>query len=607
METYESRFASHKDELEYLYRELYTDRWYLDQLESEMAAFARQRCPDLVCLDQQRIQDPTWYLQGNMLGLTLYVDLFAGDLRGLMERVPYLQELGITYLHLMPILRMPATDNDGGYAVEDFDMVDPRFGNNADLEKLTQVLRKANISLCLDFVMNHTASTHTWAKLAQQGNDEYRQRYLTYPDRCIPDQFERTVPQVFPATAPGNFTWNDSMQRWVFTSFYPWQWDLNYANPVVLNEMIYSMLRLANEGVEIFRIDAVPYIWKQLGTTCRNLKQVHSIVRIIRIVLECVAPAVILKGEVVMAPSELSAYFGTSQKPECHLLYSVSMMVNLWSALASQDTRLLTAQAQSLLSLPANCRFLNYLRCHDDIGWGLDEQQEYQLGIDPIAHKQFLYRFYQGSFPNSYARGELYNYDPVSLDARSCGTLSSLVGLESARTPGEIDTAFGRYALLNSVMYALQGFPMLSSGDEIAQLNDYSYHEDPARRDDSRNVHRSRFNWEQAQLRNTEGTIQHRVFQLLHQLHRIRTENPCFGCDAQVVTWDSHNNRVFALRRTVGEDVLLCVSNFSDATEHVEFAYFTGVYRDLFTNREFEPGLGFDMGSHEYLYLQKVR
>lgn len=360
--------------------------------------------------------------------------------------------------------------NDGGYAVEDFDTVDPALSTNKDLENLTRELRKAGISLCLDFVMNHTASTHRWAMAAKAGDPWFQAYYHLYDDRTIPDQYEQTVPQVFPNTAPGNFTWCEEMHKWVLTTFHDYQWDLNYANPAVFVDMTKSILHLANLGVEVFRIDAVPYSWKQLGTTCRNLPQVHTIVRMLRMVLECVCPAVILKGEVVMAPKELAAYFGTPEKPECHMLYNVSTMVNLWGALASRDTRLLKAQLDALHALPDNCWFVNYLRCHDDIGWGLDEAVENRLGIDPQKHKEYLYHFYEGNFPGSWAKGELYNYDPATGDARSCGTTASLCGVEQALEKGDktaLDYAVKRDLLLHTAMAFLQGFPMLNCGDEI--------------------------------------------------------------------------------------------------------------------------------------------
>ena len=567
--TFGNRLARHHDELDQLFMSLYDDRAALEDLEQAMAAAYEARPDDLKKLDKQREADPDWYKRGTMFGMTMYTDLFAGSLRKLANRIPYLEEQHLTYLHLMPLLKMPHPQNDGGYAVEDFNTVDPSLGTNADLASLTKKLRKAGISLCLDFVMNHTASTHEWAMKAKTGDPEYQDYYFCYDDRTIPDEYERTTPQVFPNTAPGNFSWCDEMHKWVLTSFYPFQWDLNYRNPKVLVAMLTSALNLANLGVEVLRIDAVPYIWKQLGTTSRNLPQVHTIVRMLRIALECVCPAVVLKGEVVMAPKELAAYFGTPEHPECHMLYNVSTMVNLWSALANGDTRLLKAQIDALDALPENCWFVNYLRCHDDIGWGLDEPQEWRLGIDPFRHKEFLYHFYEGSVPGSWSMGELYNYDAASGDARSCGTTASLCGIEKAlytHDKPSLERGIDRDLLMHKAMAFLRGFPMLNCGDEIAQLNGWNYKEDPDRVEDSRNLHRSKFNWRAAAKRNEPGTLQNRLWEGMAELRQMR-DDPCFASDAWVTTWDTHNQSVLAIVRKAGDAVLLGLFNFSQADQ----------------------------------------
>ena len=568
---FERRFARHRDELEWLFMELYDDRSALHRFETMMREAWACREEELRALDRAREANPLWYRGANMLGMTMYTELFAGNLRGVMERLPYLTELGVTYLHLMPLLSMPHPQSDGGYAVEDFDTVDPALGTNEDLIALTRALLEAGISLCLDFVMNHTADTHAWAMRARAGDAQAQAYYFCYPDRAIPDRYEQTVPQVFPATAPGNFTWNEDMRRWVLTSFYPLQWDLNYRNPEVLTEMTRSMLHLANMGVEVLRIDAVPYIWKELGTSCRNLPQVHTIVRIIRMVIECVCPAVILKGEVVMAPKELAAYFGTPEKPECHMLYNVSTMVNLWSALAARDARLLRRQIDALLALGEGCWLVNYLRCHDDIGWGLDEDAERSLCIDPQLHKEYLYRFYDGEFPGSWAMGETYNYDPATRDARSCGTTASLCGLERAlreQDDAQYDLALKRILLMHGAAMFLQGFMMLSSGDEIGQLNGWGYLSDPDRAADSRNLHRTRFDWSRAALRGKQGTLEHAIWEGIRQLREMRA-HPCFAADAAVSTLESGNRAVLVVRREKGKERMTAMMNFSEQVQSV--------------------------------------
>jgi amylosucrase len=557
---FDERYKNYQDELNELYYSLYNSSVGLNDLKYILRNRLSERGEDLKKLDEERLKNPTWYISNKMIAITMYSDLFASNLQGLESKLDYLSDLGINYIHLMPILKMPHPNNDGGYAVDSFRDVDPKFGSNESLTSLTEAMRKRGMSLCMDFVMNHSSSTHPMALAAKQGDKEAQDYYFFYDDRIIPDQIDAIVPSVFPSSAPGNFTFNEETGKWVLTSFYPFQWDLNYSNYKVLIDIVDSMLSLANLGIEVFRLDAVPYIWKQLGTNCRNLKQVHTIVRTIRIAMEIVCPSVILKGEVVMAPSLLASYFGTKEHPECHLLYNAATMANFWDSLVSQDARLLVEQVNSILSLPSHCHFVNYLRCHDDIGWALDDQVERQLGINPLEHKQFIYNFFEGSFPGSYSRGALYNYDEITKDARSCGTTASFCGLEEALEEDnkvKLDRAIQRDLLLHSAMISIEGFPLLSSGDEIAQLNDYSYINDPDRKEDSRNIHRSPFDWEKAKKIKEKGSYQERIYDGIKCLLEAKSKSICFDKNAITSTWDTDNYKVFLIRRTNKDEELL--------------------------------------------------
>ena len=580
---FRERLARHHDELRWLYMELYDNGPMFDALCGQMHGYAETRAAALKARDAAREADPDWYKRNDLLGMMLYVHNFGGTLRGVESHLDYIQECGVNYLHLMPLLASPRGKSDGGYAVADFRTIQPELGTMEDFNALTSACHQKGISVCLDFVMNHTSEEHEWARRARAGEKKYQDRYFFFDDDTIPNQYEQTCPQVFPTTAPGNFTWLPDCRKMVMTTFYPYQWDLNYANPVVFNEMAGNLLYLVNQGVDVVRLDAVPYIWKQLGTSCRNLPQVHTIVRIIRMVLETVCPAVILKGEVVMAPRELAAYFGTPDKPECHMLYSVSTMVNLWSALASRDVRLLKAQLDALNALGPQCWFVNYLRCHDDIGWGLDEDVERYLGIDPQLHKEFLYHFYEGRFEGSWAKGEVYNYDPATRDARSCGTTASLCGVEQALEQGSeaaLQTALRRDLLMHGAMAFFKGFPMLNSGDEIGQLNGWGYKNDPDLAEDSRNLHRTRFNWDNAAKRSEPGTLQNELWQGLEALRELRSD-PCFGPDAWFTTWDTHNNGVLGLvRRLDSGRTLAGVFNFTAEPQHLWLDALDGAYRD---------------------------
>ena len=563
---FQRRLAHHYDELKWLYIELYRDEGAFRYFTEMLERCWKGRKKALRDQDARREGDPGWYRRRDLLGMMLYVDAFAGNLRGVKDRLPYLEECGVNYLHLMPLLASPKGRSDGGYAVSDFRSVQPELGTMDDLEALADACRRAGVSLCLDFVMNHTSEDHQWAKKARAGEPGYGERYFFYDSWDIPREFEKTVPQVFPTTAPGSFTQLED-GRIVMTNFYPYQWDLNYANPVVFNDMTENLLFLANRGIDVIRLDAIPYIWKELGTDCRNLPQVHTLARMLRMVCEIVCPSVLLLGEVVMEPAKVAPYFGTPEKPECHMLYNVTTMATTWHTLATGDVSLLKRQMETVCALPRDFLFLNYLRCHDDIGWGLDYPWlARNFAVDEVAHKRYLNDWFTGKFPGSCARGELYNDDPRLGDARLCGTTASLCGLEAAeyeRDPFKLERALACDLTLHAWMLSQSGIPVIYSGDEIGRLNDDTYHDDPDKREDSRYIHRGAFQWEAAGHRNDPDTCQGKLFQGLRRLEAIRAGEPCFDAGADVWVEDSGDRRVLALCRRSGERELVCLFNFS--------------------------------------------
>ena len=393
---FQHRLERHHDELRWLYMELYQNGDMFAELCSQMYEYYNCRSKKLKERDLKREKGPDWYHGKAMLGMMLYTDNFAGNMKGVKEKIPYLKECNINCLHLMPFLDTPKGRSDGGYAVADFRKVRPDLGTMKDLAELTEKCHEEDINVCMDFVMNHTSEDHEWARRARAGEGEYMSRYFFYDNEEIPEKYEKTVPQVFPTTAPGNFTYLPETGHYVMTTFYPYQWDLNYRNPRVFNEMIYNFLYLTNQGIDIVRIDAVPYIWKELGTTCRNLKQVYTIVRMMRMIAEIVCPGVLLLGEVVMEPEKVVPYFGTVEKPECHMFYNVTTMATTWNSIATGDIRLLKKQMDIVNQLPKQYVFLNYLRCHDDIGWGLDYETMRPWGIKEIPHKRYLNDYFTG-------------------------------------------------------------------------------------------------------------------------------------------------------------------------------------------------------------------
>lgn len=568
-----NRLNRHLDELRWLYMELYDNGSMFAELCSQMEAFYKERGTELKKRDREKLETPEWFQKQDMLGMMLYIDNFAGDLKGVKKKLSYLQKCGVTCLHLMPFLDTPEGRSDGGYAVSDFRKVRPDLGTMEDLEALSRACHKKGINLCMDFVMNHTSEDHEWAKRARQGDGEYMSRYFFYDNGEIPARYEQTVPQVFPTTAPGNFTWVEEAGHYVLTTFYPYQWDLNYKNPRVFNEMMYHFLYLANRGLDIIRIDAVPYIWKELGTSCRNLPQVHTIVRMMRIIGEIVCPSVALLGEVVMEPQKVVPYFGTTEKPECHLLYNVTTMATIWHTVASQNTELLKRQLSAVYSLPDVYTFLNYLRCHDDIGWGLDYDFLKQQGMREIPHKRFLNEYFLGIYGESRSRGELYNDDPVTMDARFCGTTASMCGMEAAAEENsreEMEKALRLDLMLHALMLWQPGIPMLYSGDEVGQLNDPSYKQDPKKAGDSRYLHRGRFPWKLAEeAQKNKDSIPGRLFDGLRRLEEFRSQEAVMAKDARCRVLEIENTHILCLQREKDGQKLTGVFNFSSDSQMV--------------------------------------
>ncbi len=568
---FQARLDRHYDELKWLYYELYEsipnrDEMFQDLLD-KLVYYYRFRNVALKSLDRSREANPDWYRGNDLIGMCLYVKPFAGNLTGVQSKLDYIQECGVNYLHLMPLLDTVDGRSDGGYAVANFHKVKPELGTMKDLEALTADCHARGISCCLDFVMNHTSEDHEWAKRARAGEKEYQDRYFFYDNWDIPNEYEKHVPQVFPTTAPGNFTWLEDCGKIVLTSFYPYQWDLDYHNPVVFNEMAANMLFLANKGIDIIRIDAVPYIWKQLGTDCRNLPQVHTIVRMYRMICEIVCPGTLLLGEVVMAPEKLAPYFGPVDKPECHMLYNATTMCTMWSTVATRDTRLLRHQMDQVNNLPKEYQFLNYVRCHDDIGWGLDfPWLAWNLGQQEVPHKKYLNDFFTNRIP-SYSRGELYNDDPRLGDARLCGTTASLTGIEAAeaqKSPEALELAIRHDLMLHAFLFGQSGLPILYAGDEIGQLNDYTYHQDPQKWDDSRYIHRGDFQWDEAELRTDPATRQGRLFQGICKLEAIRRANDIFKSAADVWTFWAGHQSLLGIKRAYQGKILTMVYNFSE-------------------------------------------
>jgi amylosucrase len=565
LKTHFPRLFAH---LHALYGHQYDFFYHLESILASTTEMWLRRPRELRALDGLREADPHWYQSNRMVGAMCYVDLFAGTLEGLREKVAYLAEMGITALHLMPLFRVPEGDNDGGYAVSDYREVEPSLGTMEQLKDLATDLRHRGISLILDFVFNHTSEEHDWARRATAGEEEYQAFYYMFPDRSMPDAFEASMPEIFSEDHPGAFTYQTRLKKWIWTTFHTYQWDLNYQNPEVFNRMVEEMLFLANQGVEILRLDAVAFLWKRLGTSCQNLPEAHRIIQAFNAVVAMAAPATVLLSEAIVHPDEVRKYVGTE---ECPLSYNPQLMALLWDALATRDVRLLQNALGKRMDLPHGCSWVNYVRCHDDIGWTLPDEEVVAAGFDPREHRRFLSAFYTGAFDGSFARGEPFQANPLTGDTRVSGTCASLCGVESALGEEErlLDLGIRRVLLIHGIILTISGIPLLYLGDEIATLNDPTYEEDPEKIGDSRWLHRAPFDWGRAELRHDPETIPGRVYHGLLRLLQLRTQNLAFRRSETEIA-DTGNSRVFGFLRSTEQDAVFVLANFSESEERLE-------------------------------------
>ncbi len=605
---YRDRFFAYYDEFKWLYLELYNDRGdMLEDLCQKMFAAYKDRSASLQMMDRQRAQNPDWYKDQPMLGMEMYTDAFAGDLKGLRAHLDYIQGCHVNFLYLMPLLDSPEGKSDGGYAVKDYRRINPKFGTMEDLEALASDCHDRGISICMDFVMSNTSDEHPWAKKALAGDPAYKNRYFLYEDYRVPGEFERKMSQELPVSAPGNFTWLSDSEQFVMTTFHPYQWDLNYGNPAVLNDMIDNMLYLINQGVDMIRLGSLPCVWKRLGTSCRNLPQVHNIARILRIVCEIVCPGVLLVGGAVKEPDQVQSYFGVEDKPECHMLCDEHTMSTTWHTVATRDVRLLKGQLAKESRAKEDHLFLHYLRCHDEIEWNLDYDFLASQGFAERSHRKYLNDFLTGQFPGSFAKGELYNPDPTSGAARLCGTTASLCGIERAEETGDegaLSMAVRLDLMLHAYLLTLQGVPVLYSGDEIGQTNDNAYHQDPEKEIDARFLNRGDFSWARAKESEEAGTLPNRIHDGLGRLEEIRALTPVFSCEAQMGTLDTWDDAILCLTRTYKKEKLVALFNFSEQDKTAWIDEEDGLYTDLLSGRKMEAK-GVDIPGYGVFWLLK--
>ncbi|WP_439474235.1 alpha-amylase family glycosyl hydrolase [Algoriphagus formosus] len=539
---------------------------FQDLLQSIISAYL-SRSADLKKRDLSK--KPDWFLSNDLVGMSLYVDRFAGSIAQMEGKLAYLDELGVNFLHLMPLFESPQGESDGGYAVSDFRKVDERFGTLEELSSLRKKMHDEGMYLMLDIVLNHTSHRHEWAEKAKSGERKYQDYFYMYDNRWIPNQFEAAMPEIFPESSPGNFTWSEDCQKWVMTVFHNYQWDLNYRNPEVLREMLDNILFYANLGVDLIRIDAPAFIWKQTGTSCQNLPQAHILLQLIKQAVQIASPGMAILGEAIVAPNFIMEYFGKGDRAgkECDFAYNATQMALQWDMLASGDTRVMLEAQPILQQKPPGTSWISYTRCHDDIGLGYDDWMISKAGKDPYMHRSFLKNYFSGSFPGSPSRGALFSSNPKTGDARISGSLASLCGLEAAlyaKDTYQVALSIQKILLMQAFSIFQGGLPMLYYGDELGYLNDYTFQHDPAKSYDNRWMHRPIIDWEKAAERHTEGTVEERVFSGLKQLIQIRKSLPAISDNSNIRWMNPHNIHVAGFLREIEDQRIFVVGNYSD-------------------------------------------
>ena len=616
---FESRLRRHWHQLFQLLYQLYGARYdffyHVEQVLQTAAAAYSERTDELCEQDLHRTNDPDWFQSERIVGGALYVDLFSENLSKAREHVQYFKDLGLTYLHLMPLFVVRPGNNDGGYAISNYRSVDPRLGTIDDLRMLGKDLREAGISLVLDFVVNHTADDHEWAQRAQAGDREYQDFYYIFSTRTLPEQYERTLREIFPTVRHGNFTWHDGMQQWVWTTFNSFQWDLNYSNPAVFRAMLDEMFFLANMGVDILRLDAVAFIWKKMGTSCENLPEAHWVIQAFNHLASIVTPGLLFKSEAIVHPDEVIKYI---RPDECQISYNPTLMALLWESLATRSVELLVQTLGHRYGLPENTAWVNYLRCYDDIGWTFDDSDAAAIGINAYNHRQFLNEFYTGQFPGSFARGIPFQENQATGDMRISGTMASLAGLEQAVEQNDEqkkDLAIRRMMLLHGITLSIGGIPLLYLGEEWGMLNDYDFTLDAAKAGDSRWIHRPKMQWEYLDelndhIESGNGSIRSRIYRYTQKLIALRKMLPAFAGQHMDLIETSNRHVLGYVRMREGHRMIV-LANFSEDAQTVDgnklrTAGLGRFFNDVIQDKTYTTSEPVSFEAYQILWLKRV-
>ena len=602
---FQERLTANLDDIHNHFKAIYGDSpLFTDLIQTIFQAYA-ERSPELKKRDEAKAKkEDNWFLSQDLVGMSLYVDRFAGKITDLPAKIPYLEKLGVNFLHLMPLFKSPEGESDGGYAVEDFRMVEEKLGTIEDLREFQKALQQKDMYLMIDIVLNHTSHHHEWAKLAKAGIKEYQDYFYMYDDRRIPDAMEETMPEIFPESSPGSFTYDEKLDKWVMSVFHHYQWDLNYTNPKVFIEMLANVFYYANLGVDVVRIDAPAFIWKQMGTSCQNLPEAHQLLQLIKMCVEVATPGMAILGEAIVAPAQIMEYFGIGRfaTHECDFAYNATQMAVQWDALATGDIRVMHHAQNELVRKPKGATWLTYTRCHDDIGLGYDDWMIEQAGFNPYDHRSYIKNYYSGSI-DSPAVGALFAVNPKTQDARLSGSLASLCGLEKAiasKDAAAVQTSIDKITLMQAQSLFVGGVPMLFYGDEAAYTNDYSYLQDSGKSYDNRWMHRPMIDWKKNAAVDSPNTVENKVFSNLQKLIKLRKSLKVVA-DLKNIHWlEVHNNSIIGFERYLNGEKVYFLFNFSAQPQEVTY-FMLGAFgeratamKDLWSGKTIQIGMDHD-------------
>ena len=615
------RLGTNLSLIQYLFFTLYPEEKHkqaFNKLRGLLPKLFEKRPEHLRQIDVERMAEGNWYQSEQMVGMQLYVDRYSGNLNGLGKKLPYIQDLGVNFLHLMPVTTRPEGPNDGGYAVNSYTSVDKRYGTKKDLLNLIDRMHEDKMCIMLDFVINHTSDEFPWAKKAAAGSEKYQGYYYTYKDREIPDAFEKSLPEVFPESSPGNFTYNEAMEKWVMTVFNNYQWDLNYTNPEVFIEMLKNLVSLVDLGVDMVRFDALAFLWKKIGTVSQNLPEAHALISLFRLCLQTVAPGVVILAEAIVAPQEILKYFGEgpSRGNECEVAYNATMMALLWNSIATKKSLLLYKNLKNIPAKPAEGTWINYIRCHDDIGLGFDDRYTYEVGWDAREHRKFLLNYFSQKLDWSPSIGQIFMHVPGTGDGRITGSTASLLGLEKGLKTADdnlVEEAIKKVILLHGIILSYGGIPMIYAGDELGTINDYSYLNEVEKREDSRWLNRPVQDWERAALAKSPKGIPGRIFNQIKNLIALRKKLPVFADREPAVLHEPKNPHIFVFERRAEQmKSVLVLCNFDEKDQVLDASWIEAMgyiknaeFKDLIRGNKFKLNSGLiNIEPYQILWLE---